>query len=202
MESNIIQELVALLNSDNPEININGRVCHHRIRVLYALAKQFNLTSYIEIGVHNGSSMAYVLQHNGIKECSGIDPFEKLVTNDPGMVHYQANDKLTMHTANTNINNNNKYNAKINLIQDYSDNVNVDNLKDSFDLLFIDGDHNYDAVLNDYNRFKNTIKSGGFIVFDDLHQDGPNKVFLKVKNDSDIENIGIYEKTEGIFRKK
>ncbi|NQT72534.1 MAG: class I SAM-dependent methyltransferase [Chloroflexi bacterium] len=38
---------------------------------------------------------------------------------------------------------------------------------DSVDVLFIDGDHTYDAVRNDYLIYRNVVKSGGIIGFHD-----------------------------------
>lgn len=197
-----MEDIKNLIIQDNVKIEINGRICHHKIKILYGLAKYFNLNKYIEIGVHNGSSMAYTLQSPSISECVGIDPFEDLVTNDPHMKHYQNNDKITLEKTKNNIMLNNKFNAKINLIKDYSENTNIDNLDNDYDLLFIDGNHNYKYVMNDFNKFKNVIKSGGYIVFDDLHQDGPKKAFFEIlKNDKDIKLFGIFEKTEGILIK-
>jgi len=198
-----MEELKNILKNDNYNIDIDGRICHHRIKILYALSKYFNLKKYLEIGVHNGSSMSYVLQSESIEKCIGIDPFENLETNDSSMTHYQNIDKINISKSSNNINNNNKYNSEIILLQDYSNNINENELDNDIDLLFIDGDHNYDAVLNDYNKFFNNVKTGGFIVFDDLHQKGPKKVFNEIiNNDTNIELFGIYEETEGILIKK
>ena len=194
--------LCSIIKTDKPTINIKGRVCHHNIRILYALCKKFNLENYLEIGVHNGSSASYVLQCSNIKKFIGIDPFEKLITTDASMTHYQSMDYITISKSLKNIENNNKAGASIQLIQDYSCNVNTDDVGNNIDLLFIDGDHNYDAVLKDFHMFKNCVRTGGFIVFDDLHQNGPKKAFNEIKNDSDVEMFGIYENTEGILMKK
>ena len=196
-----MQDLSNIINNDIPSINIEGRVCHHKIKVLYALCKKYNLETYLEIGVHNGSSMSYVLQWNNIKKCIGIDPFEQLNTSDPSMTHYQNMDHITMSNSLKNIENNNKYDADIQLIQEYSCNVNPDDIGNNIDLLFIDGDHNYDAVLKDFHMFKNCVRHGGIIVFDDLHQDGPRRVFDEIKNHVDVKLVGIYDKTEGILMK-
>lgn len=196
-----MNDLKELLNNDNPKININGRICHHRIRILYALTEKYKLENYLEIGVHNGSSMSYVLQSKYNKKCIGIDPFENLLTNDPNMEHYQKLDKITMLKTSENLNNNNKYNAEIKLIQDYSNNVKLTNIN-NIDLLFLDGDHNYKAVKEDFYKFMPLVKKGGYIVFDDLHQNGPKKAFFEVlKHCSEIKLFGIYESTEGILIK-
>jgi hypothetical protein len=35
------------------------------------------------------------------------------------------------------------------------------------DILFIDGNHNYNYVINDFNNYKDFVKKGGYIIFDD-----------------------------------
>lgn len=204
MKKSNMNNINSFLETNKISIKINGRVCHHRIRVLYALTEQFNLKNYIEIGVHNGSSMAYVIQSNKNKICFGIDPFETLITTDKKMIHYRNNDTINEKKTFTNIISNNIHNSKIKLIKKMSSNVTNNDLgQTTFDLLFIDGDHHYNSVLNDYNKYFEYINKGGFIVFDDLHQEGPNKAYNYIlKNDNRVKEFGIYEKTEGILIKK
>ena len=40
--------------------------------------------------------------------------------------------------------------------------------KEPVDLLFIDGDHSYEGVRDDYNRYSPLVKAGGLIVFHDI----------------------------------
>jgi cephalosporin hydroxylase len=35
------------------------------------------------------------------------------------------------------------------------------------DILFIDGDHKYQAVVDDFSNYQNLVNNGGYIVFDD-----------------------------------
>lgn len=197
-----MEKIIYLINTQNLNININGRICHHRIRVLYGLVEFFNLKNYLEIGVHNGSSMSYVLQSKKIIKCIGIDPFEDLVTKDPNMKHYLNSDKINIKNTLENINKNNKFNADIKILKKLSADIIDEDIDMEIDLLFIDGDHSYQSVLNDFNKFIKFVKSGGFIVFDDLHQEGPNKVFTELLNTNKyIKLFGIYEKTEGILQK-
>ena len=198
----IMNDLNKLIQNKQLKININGRVCHHRIVILYALTELFNLNNYIEIGVHNGSSMSYVIQSPKNKFCLGIDPFEDLKTNDKNMVHYQKNDKITLERSVKNIEKNNIHKSDIQLLKKLSKDVTDKDIQSTFDLLFIDGDHTRTAVKDDYNKFIEYVKPGGFIVLDDLHQEGPKLVFNDIiKNDKRVELIGIYNKTEGIFKK-
>ena len=197
-----MDKLEEIIINDNPKINILGRIPHLKIKILYAIAKYFNCKNYLEIGVHNGASMSYVLKSNCIRTCVGIDPFENLVTDDPYMVHYQEKDKITYLNTINNLKNNNINNCSIKLIQNYSENVNINNIDITFDLLFIDGNHSYNNVLKDYYKFKVLVKKG-YIVFDDLHQEGPKKAFQNIINtDNEINLFGIYKNNIGILYKK
>ena len=37
------------------------------------------------------------------------------------------------------------------------------------DILFIDGDHTYDGVKNDFERYNKYVKKNGYVIFDDYH---------------------------------
>lgn len=199
--SNKMKQVEDLISNHKPKININGRTCHHRVDILYGLTEFFSLKKYLEIGVHNGSSMSYVLQSNKNETCVGIDPFETLKTVDPEMTHYQNIDKVTEEKTLNNLNNNNKYNSNIKLIKKLSIDV-LDEEISEINLLFIDGDHSYEAALNDYYKYSKYVKSGGFIVFDDLHISGVKNCFNKIVNtDKNIKLFGIYKKSEGILIK-
>lgn len=52
------------------------------------------------------------------------------------------------------------------LIPDYSYNV-VEGWESSIDVLFIDGDHAYDAVAQDFNQWLPHVRKGGYILFHD-----------------------------------
>jgi cephalosporin hydroxylase len=40
---------------------------------------------------------------------------------------------------------------------------------EGIDILFIDGDHSYQGVINDFNLYKDLVKVGGYIIFDDYN---------------------------------
>lgn len=51
------------------------------------------------------------------------------------------------------------------------------------DMLFIDGDHTKDGVMNDYKRYQKYVREGGFIIFDDYHhRDVKNTVDILLKD--------------------
>ncbi|MBI3308961.1 MAG: class I SAM-dependent methyltransferase [Candidatus Melainabacteria bacterium] len=67
---------------------------------------------------------------------------------------------------------------KIEILKGYSHKV-IKNFNKPLDVLFIDGDHEYKAVLRDYKDWSKLIKKGGFIVFHDVgaaHTTGPKEV--------------------------
>jgi predicted O-methyltransferase YrrM len=45
-------------------------------------------------------------------------------------------------------------------------------LTSEIDILFIDGDHSYQAVINDFMLYEGLVKSGGYIIFDDYRDEG------------------------------
>lgn len=79
-------------------------------------------------------------------------------------------------------------------------------LKKKVDVLYIDGDHGYEEVKADFNRFKDNVKPGGFIVFHDildseLHAKqgcGVPKFWKEIKEEGDIELIHGGESWGGI----
>jgi predicted O-methyltransferase YrrM len=58
------------------------------------------------------------------------------------------------------------------------------------DLLFIDGDHSFFGVMNDYIRFSPMVSEGGVIVFHDVQMD--SKMRDGVKSESDVGSVPIF----------
>jgi cephalosporin hydroxylase len=50
----------------------------------------------------------------------------------------------------------------------------IKNKCDKYDLIFIDGDHSYDGVKNDFNLYKSLLSDRGYIAFHDID---PNHIF-------------------------
>ena len=67
------------------------------------------------------------------------------------------------------------------------------------DFLFIDGDHTYEGVKRDFNKYSSLVKEGGIIALHDIAEHDPrssckvNKFWNELKNDYEyleiIENI-------------
>jgi len=182
--------------------NINGRVCHNLIIILHIICKLYNIKNYLEIGVHNGGSMSYVVSESKPKICFGIDLFEDCTG------HY-INDKITQEKSFNNIKKNN-INSTINLIKGNSgsletiESLKVKLLNNKIDLLFIDGDHSYEGVKNDFLNYSSFVAKNGLIILDDYNDN--YKGIIKFVNEYIINNnnyeiLGVFKNNELIIKK-
>lgn len=150
-------------------IEMIGCICPspHLKRLKEIKQEMKNCKVYVEIGVLYGGSMIMMMDMQN-EECLhiGIDPFSGYYgsTYDP---HRKID--LTNHydIVNDNIKKNNKYFHKWKLIKGSSYDINTANqVKEIIDFLFIDGDHSYSGVLADFYHYKDKVRKGGIIAFD------------------------------------
>ena len=180
--------------------NIEGRVCHTRVLVLYILCELYDIKNYLEIGVHNGASMSFVVSHPKVNKCIGIDLFENTFG------HY-IKDNITFDRSKSNILSNCINNKEIIFIKGNS--KNDETLKqlehnmgnDELDLLFIDGDHSYESVKSDFTIYERYVRHGGLIVFDDYHWTSIRKFIDEIKYNPKYQIIGLFDNTEFILLK-
>lgn len=169
--------------------NINGRICHHRVYLLKMIAEQEKIRNYLEVGVHNGASMSYVVHQTNskINKCIGLDLFEDTFYKD----------KITIENSRNNIERNNISNSNVILVKCNSNNPNTLNQVnrilngEELDLLFIDGDHKYNGVKTDCLLYSRLLKKGGLLVFDDFGPRHPGvykflNEFIKENNEFEI----------------
>jgi len=182
--------------------SIVGRVCHNRVVILNIICKLYDIKNYLEIGVHNGASMSYVVSENKSKNCIGIDLFEDCTG------HY-VKDSITKQKSFDNISKNN-INSTIKLIQGNSTSKETINklkeeLKDNkIDLLFIDGDHSYNGVKNDFLNYYSFVNNNGLIVLDDYCNKYPGIIKFvdeSINNNNNFQILGIFDNNELIIRK-
>lgn len=58
------------------------------------------------------------------------------------------------------------------------------------DLLFIDGDHSYEGVKDDFNRYNRYMNQGGKILFHDIYQsEGVNQLWQEIKEKYETEEF-------------
>jgi predicted O-methyltransferase YrrM len=159
--------------------NINNQTFHHHYHVLFDIANTFKKTkniTYVEIGCYAGGSACLMLQR----------PKTKVISIDTGIVINPA-------VVEANVNKLNVHHNTYHYVQGNSqtdDTVNrLKTLTDTIDILFIDGDHSYTGVRNDFNLYSNLVKSNGYIVFDD-YRDATHSPEVKPAVDAIVNEIG------------
>lgn len=130
---------------------------------LFGLIRQMNARKVIEIGRYKGGStlvMAAAMRGDGElwsidigKKETRLHQWEEVRTFDE-----QLADKCQ------------QYNLNANIIVGDSRIVELDT--GEVDLVFIDGDHSYDGVKNDFERFGKRVRMGGAVLFDDAFSEG------------------------------
>jgi cephalosporin hydroxylase len=142
--------------------NINNQTMHHHYHILYDIANTYPKDTniiYVEIGCYAGGSACLVLQR----------PNTNVISIDLGQ-------PISKETVYSNVKNLNKFNNLYNYLegdsQTYEMVSRLKELTNEVDILFIDGDHSYQSVINDFMLYEGLVKSGGYIVFDDYRDEG------------------------------
>ena len=110
-------------------------------------------TQYLEIGTFEGQSLLYMFKNvltSSDSRATVIDPFDF------------SNNQLS--TFNTNIN---PYLDKIVIMQGLSQNELKKLSPNTFDVIYVDGDHSSEASFTDATLSFPLLKSGGLMIFDD-----------------------------------
>ena len=137
---------------------MEGNTFHHHYHILYDLGKEFNnqYINYVEIGCYAGGSACLMLQR----------PNTNVVSIDLGY-------PISPDIVKRNISKFNKLGNPYTYLQGNSQTIEmVTQLTDvvgNIDILFIDGDHSYQGVINDFSLYHNLVKPGGYVIFDDYN---------------------------------
>jgi len=130
---------------------------------LFGLVRQMKPRKVIEIGRYKGgSTLVIAAAMNGKGEFWSIDIGEK-----HGGMHCGEQsrpfDEMLADTCK-------RFGLKVSIIVGDSRAVDVDT--GEVDLVFIDGDHSYEGVRSDFERFGKRVRVGGAVLFDDAFTDG------------------------------
>lgn len=153
----ILPTLESLNIVRNISDNMEGHTFHHHYHILYDIAKTFpdgyNLT-YLEIGAYAGGS-ACLMMHR---------PNTNIISIDLG---WPIDPNIVMN----NVWKYNKFKNNYTYIKGNStENETIERVKTvQADILFIDGDHSYFGVWNDFLNYSKLVKPNGYIVFDDYN---------------------------------
>ena len=142
--------------------SINNQTMHHHYHILHDIASSYpehQTVTYVEVGCYAGGSACLMLQR----------PNTNVISIDLGHPIHES-------VVHANVLKLNKHNNSYNYLKGNSQTYEmVDRLKEltnEIDILFIDGDHSYQAVINDFMLYEGLVKSGGYIVFDDYRDEG------------------------------
>jgi cephalosporin hydroxylase len=182
---NITQKSLDLLLAITDKIN--NQTFHHHYHILYDIANTFEgEINYVEIGCYAGGSACLMLQR----------PNTNVVSIDIGK-------PIPKTVVINNINKLNKHDNKYCYLEGNSQSdqmfQRLYKIIKTIDILFIDGDHTYHGVRNDFHLYEKLLTIGSYIVFDDYYDSncpGVKKAVdeLVVEN-TNYEIIGTLENT-------
>jgi hypothetical protein len=162
---------------------INNQTFHHHYHILYDIASSYDSSydiNYLEIGCYAGGSACLMLQR----------PNTNVISIDLG---YPIDKEVVIQ----NTNKLNKHNNKYTYIKGSSHNYDTISKLESelngnkLDILFIDGDHSYNGVINDFNNYSKYVKDGGYIVFDDYNDIQYSPEVKKAVDDIDFKGYEV-----------
>lgn len=156
MPIDITNESLSVLKNISHNMEIG--TFHHHYHILYDLRRTFlHETTYVEIGAYAGGSASLISSYphktNVISIDIGNPISEDVVIRNIDRFKYEKSHYTYIKGDSTNSETVSKLESILNgkLIQ----------------ILFIDGDHRYDAVINDFILYSKFVDVGGYIVFDD-----------------------------------
>lgn len=163
-ESDFNFEHLAGLFSSN---NLNRGATAQTIRMAaytYGLIRSRSVRKIIEIGRYKGGTtllMAVAMRGGGeIWSVDSGDKERRLHQTGERSFDIQLADKCK------------QYNIKTNIHMMVGDSRVIEFESGEVDLVYIDGDHAYETVKNDFERFGRRVRVGGIILFDDVFDEG------------------------------
>jgi predicted O-methyltransferase YrrM len=163
---------------------------HHHYHILYDIANTFGdkKINYVEIGAYAGGSSCLMMQRPDTTIIS-IDlgvPIPKAVVFE-NVINYKSNNNYYKFIEG----NSQSQTTKDKVIETLS-NSRVLGYTNKIDILFIDGDHSFDGVFNDFLMYEELVNVGGYIIFDD-YNDKEFSPEVKSAVDGLIPSLSNYE---------
>lgn len=164
---------------------IDGWLSVQEAIALYKLIQSVKSDSVTvcEIGSWLGKSsyiFARALETHKNRQLFCIDPFDASGDSSSKKIYQRTKKELRMPLLKKFTENMRRLGVlkRIKIVQGYSHEV-IKKFNEPIDILFIDGNHDYDSVLRDYKNWLKLVKKGGFIAFHDVgssHATGPKEV--------------------------
>jgi hypothetical protein len=142
-----------------------------------------------EVGANFGMNIVYFLDNlPNIKKIIAIDPYLSYDDRITGgeIVPQETMDRV-LEAFLVNVE---PYKDKIKFIHDTSDNAYTQIEDGSLDYVFIDGDHNYEAVIKDMKHFYDKVKVGGIFAGHDVNSAGVQRALNEFVKEYKIGNNG------------
>lgn len=165
---------------------MEGTTFHHHSHLLYDIPIREN-GYYVEIGCYAGATACLMLHKANVVSIDLGRPISSTIVYD--------NVDMFNHKKNsfTYLEGNSQSNEMVKRLKEITNEI---------DILFIDGDHTKEGVMNDFLLYHEMVIPGGYIVFDDYNDDefSPEvkpTVNMIVKNFLQYEVIGTFENTLG-----
>lgn len=150
-----------------------------------------NYKNIVEVGIGYGTHAKFILNNSNIDCLYLIDPIQyyendgfatDIINQTPEIIGNNFNELHELITKELS-----PWNDKYKLFRTASLSVTNDQIKDnSVDCIFIDGDHSYEAVLNDLRFWWVKLKSGGQILGDDFWMDSVKNAVDKFSTEYNI----------------
>jgi predicted O-methyltransferase YrrM len=157
---------------------IDNKTFHHHYHILFDIANTYEKNikiNYLEIGCYAGGSACLMLQR----------PNTNVISIDLGK-------PISKTIVENNVKKLNKYNNNFNYIKgDSKDKKTLAsflNIIDNIDILFIDGDHSYNGVIEDFKTYSQFVNPKGYIIFDD-YNDSKYSPKVKIAVDDIVKKI-------------
>lgn len=160
---------------------MDGHSFHNHYHIIYDICDSIDgEITYVEIGAFAGGSASLMSSHPKVKKVVSIDlgqPIDKSIPikNVTKFKHNNCNYEYIKGDSTNN--------ETIEKLKSITTNINV---------LFIDGNHQYDGVVKDFNNYKDFVVKGGYIIFDD-YEDYQYSPDVKLAVNDLIKNLDITE---------
>ena len=146
--------------------NMAGHTFHHHFHILWDIRNMIDreVINYLEIGTHSGGSACLMLKHPKLTNVYGMDL-------ETSTRHQAVEENVQRYKREDN-----HFYYFIGNSRDKDVVKKVRGVVKQVDMLFIDGEHTVEAVIDDFLNYKDLVNEGGYIIFDDYHDAGYNPV--------------------------
>jgi len=125
------------------------------LQILQLLESEQEQVNYLEIGVFGGGTIYHLKKHTQKTAFFGIDLFEDFV---PVQENTHAGDTFRQQDVQEFLGD------EVILYKGFAEEI-IPTLAPHFDLVFIDGDHSYEATLLDFRNADKILRGNGYIAF-------------------------------------